>query len=73
MQVMMMMIGDDNNDDNNDDNDDDDDDDDDDNNNNNYNNYNIGETKESAAYKSGRVNIGFKYNLFNHIGKLSVS
>lgn len=30
-----------------------------------------GETKESALYKGHRVNIGFKYNLFNHIGVVS--
>lgn len=30
-----------------------------------------GETPESAAHKENRVNIGFKYNLFDHIGKVS--
>jgi hypothetical protein len=30
-----------------------------------------GETPESAKHKSGRANIGFKFNLFNHIGVVS--
>ena len=30
-----------------------------------------GETEESKIYKSGRVNIGFKFNLFDHIGSVS--
>jgi hypothetical protein len=30
-----------------------------------------GETKESAAYRKARANVGFKYNLFNHIGTTS--
>lgn len=30
-----------------------------------------GETKESKAHKQDRVNIGFKYNLFDHIGQVS--
>jgi hypothetical protein len=30
-----------------------------------------GESEESGAYKKQRVNIGFKYNLFNHIGLVS--
>jgi hypothetical protein len=27
-----------------------------------------GESKESAAYRGKRANVGFRYNLFNHIG-----
>jgi hypothetical protein len=27
-----------------------------------------GETKESKAHKGNRANIGFRYNIFNHIG-----
>jgi hypothetical protein len=30
-----------------------------------------GETPESSEYKQKRANIGFKYNLFNHIGVVS--
>ena len=30
-----------------------------------------GETKESMAYRGSRQNIGFKYNLFEHIGLTS--
>lgn len=30
-----------------------------------------GETAESAAYRKNRVNIGFRYNIFNHIGVTS--
>lgn len=30
-----------------------------------------GETPEAGAYKSHRANIGFKFNLFNHIGVVS--
>lgn len=30
-----------------------------------------GETKESKAYRGDRANIGFRYNLFNHIGAVS--
>jgi hypothetical protein len=30
-----------------------------------------GETPEAGAYKAHRANIGFKYNLFNHIGVVS--
>lgn len=30
-----------------------------------------GETKESAKYKQKRANIGFRYNLFHHIGVVS--
>eukprot|EP01038_Epipyxis_sp_PR26KG_P015282 gene15282-20586_t len=30
-----------------------------------------GETIESKNYKNNRINIGFKYNLFNHIGMVS--
>lgn len=30
-----------------------------------------GETPRSKKYKNNRVNIGFKYNLFNHIGVVS--
>ena len=30
-----------------------------------------GETAESKAYKNSRVNIGFRYNLFDHIGHTS--
>lgn len=30
-----------------------------------------GETKESGAYKNGRAHVGFKYNLFDHVGKSS--
>ena len=30
-----------------------------------------GETKESAEYKKGRKNIGFRYNLFSHMGSSS--
>lgn len=30
-----------------------------------------GETKEALAYRQKRVNIGFKYNLFNHLGIIS--
>lgn len=30
-----------------------------------------GETPESKQYKNGRVNIGFRYNLFDHIGASS--
>ncbi len=29
-----------------------------------------GESAESKAYKGGRANIGFKYNMFNHIGQV---
>lgn len=30
-----------------------------------------GESKRSAAYKGKRANIGFRYNIFNHIGVVS--
>jgi hypothetical protein len=30
-----------------------------------------GETPESAAYKGSRANIGFRYNLFHHLGTIS--
>ena len=30
-----------------------------------------GETEESSAYRKSRQNIGFKYNLFEHIGATS--
>lgn len=30
-----------------------------------------GETAEAKAHKAGRANIGFKYNLFDHIGEVS--
>ena len=30
-----------------------------------------GETKESALFKQKRVNIGFRYNFFHHLGKTS--
>jgi hypothetical protein len=30
-----------------------------------------GETPEAAKYKGKRANIGFRYNLFNHIGVVS--
>lgn len=30
-----------------------------------------GETPESKAYKGNRANIGFRYNLFHHLGKIS--
>ena len=30
-----------------------------------------GENEESAAYKQGRVHLGFRYNIFHHLGALS--
>ena len=30
-----------------------------------------GETQESRTYRGSRQNIGFKYNLFEHIGQIS--
>ena len=30
-----------------------------------------GETPEAAGHKKGRANIGFKFNLFDHIGVVS--
>ncbi len=30
-----------------------------------------GETEEAARHKNGRANIGFKFNLFDHIGLVS--
>lgn len=31
--------------------------------------YYAGETKAAKDYKGERANIGFKYNIFNHLGK----